>query len=118
MRKIEPISLWVNGQQKVANIIDLKIVNDNLKDNAVFYYQLMSEITQEDGNTFNESLVQGNITISGQDYIDWGVQTDVNQWAYEWCTTQLNLVLTIEPPSEKARIDDGPIVNGEDVESF
>lgn len=99
MRKIESVNLWVNGQLKDANIITLNIVNDNLKDNAVFYYQLMSEITQEDGNTFNESLVQGNLTISGQDYIDWGTQTDVNQWAYEWCTSQLNLVLTIEIPS-------------------
>jgi hypothetical protein len=93
MRKIEPISLWVNGQQKEANTIDLKIVNDNLKDSAVFYYVLLSNTASEDGTMLFESLAQGNINIFGQDYIDWGLTTDVNQWAYEWVAIQLNLVL-------------------------
>jgi hypothetical protein len=93
MKNIQPISLWIKGEQKEANLFDLKIVNDNLLDNAVFYYVLMSKITQEDGNTFNEQLIDGNLTISNQDYIDWGLNTDVNQAAYDWAATKLNLVL-------------------------
>ena len=93
MKQIEPIDLWVNGQIKVANTIDLRVINDNLKDTAEFYYSLISTLLQEDGTIYSESLAQGNLSISGQDYIDWGLATDVNQWAYQWAATQLNLIL-------------------------
>ena len=93
MKQIEPVSLWVNGQIKIANAIDLKSVNDNLKDSAVFYYSLVAELLQEDGSTSSESLAQGNLSIGGQDYIDWDATIDANEWAYEWAATQLNLTL-------------------------
>lgn len=96
MKQIEPVSLWVNGQQKVATNISLKSVNDNLKDSAVFYYSLVAKLLKEDGSEFKESLVQGNLSISGQEYIDWGIQTDINLWAYQWAAAQLNLVLVLE----------------------
>ena len=62
--------------------------------------------------------MEGNQQITGDDYVTWGLATDVNQWAYEWCASKLNLVLFIETPSEKVRIEEGPIVNDGDVESF
>jgi hypothetical protein len=96
MKQIEPVSLWVNGQQRVANAIDLRSVSDNLKNSATFYYALISELVQEDGTTTIESLAQGNLSIGGQEYIDWGLNTDVNQWAYEWAAKQLNLVLVVK----------------------
>ena len=96
MKPIEPVSLWVNGQMKTANNIDIKSVNDNLSDSAIFYYTLISIIINEDGTVSNESLAQGNLNINGQDYIDWGLNVDINLWAYEWAVAQLNLVLTPE----------------------
>ena len=34
------------------------------------------------------------LNISGQDYLDWSSAVDVNEWAYNWAATQLNLTIT------------------------
>ena len=46
--------------------------------------------------TYAQQLVDGNLSISGQDYQDWGKATDINLWAYEWAAGKLNLVLVTE----------------------
>jgi hypothetical protein len=96
MKAIEPIVLWVNGQNVTANGFLLKIVDDNLENQCIFYYALTSEYLQIADSNINETsqlLAQGNLLISGQEYIDWDLSTEANQWAYEWAALQLNLVL-------------------------
>lgn len=39
------------------------------------------------------NLVQGNLTMDGQDYQDWDSTTSANEWAYNWAASKLNLVL-------------------------
>jgi len=85
MKQIQPIQIWVNGQQKTATLFSMYIVNDNLLNSATFNYSLL------DADAV--SLTSGNLTMGEPTYDQWGTQSDVNQWAYEWAATQLNITL-------------------------
>jgi len=85
MKQIQPITLWVNGQQATATLFNLIIINDNLSNSATFYWQLLDADAVK--------LPDGNLTMGEPTYDQWGTQSDVNQWAYEWAATQLNLTL-------------------------
>jgi hypothetical protein len=85
MKKIVPLTIWVNGQQQTATLLNSIIIYDNLLDKAEFYWQLL------DAKTSN--LSDGNLTISGQSYIDWNTATDINEDAYVWIADQLGLTL-------------------------
>jgi hypothetical protein len=83
MKTIEPVSIWVNGKIDSATIFNLICINDNLKDSAIFYYQLF------DANLIQ--LAQGNLTMTLPDYsTDW----TTNDAAYNWAVTQLSLIIT------------------------
>ena len=91
MKTIQPISIWNNGANESATILNLTCINDNLFDSAIFYFQL-----------FSDSLIvlsNGNLTMNLPDYsTDWGS----NDAAYNWAATQLGLTITGEyiPPTE------------------
>lgn len=82
MKKIESVSIWDNGKTQEANILNAYAVNVSLGNSATFYYSLMSESMQQ--------LAQGNLTMSGEDYLQW----DVDTFAWDWIAGQLNLVIT------------------------
>jgi len=82
MKIILPISIWYNGKNYTATIFSLNCINDNLKDSAIFYYQLL------DANLLQ--LTQGNLTMALPDYTtDW----TTNDAAYNWAATQLGLTI-------------------------
>jgi hypothetical protein len=85
MKQIQPFQIWVNGQQQTATVFSLIIINDNLSNSATFYWQLYSSA--------EEKLADGNLTMGEPQYDQWGTSSDVNQWAYEWAATQLNITL-------------------------
>jgi hypothetical protein len=85
MKQIQPFTLWVNGQQQTATLFSLIIINDNLSSSATFYWQLLDADASK--------LADGNLTIVEPQYDQWGTQSDVNQWAYEWAATELNITL-------------------------
>jgi len=85
MKQIQPIQIWVNGQQQTATVFNLIIINDNLLNSATFYWQLL--------DSAEVKLQDGNLTMVEPQYDQWGTSSDVNQWAYEWAATQLNLTL-------------------------
>ena len=105
MRQIQPVNIWIQGQQRQANYIDMKSTYDNLSTKAIFKYYLISSIPQiessvdENGNPveyttyINEILTENQLEMSGQDYQSWGATGDVNNEAYLWATAQLNLTL-------------------------
>jgi hypothetical protein len=90
---ITPVEIWQNGQSETGNYIDASIVNDNLSDYAQFYWNISKVTTDSEGAETKQSLAQGNCTISGEAYADWGAASDVNLAAYEYICTQLNLTL-------------------------
>ena len=85
MKEIEPISIWHNGQIITANVFSMTSTNDNLVNNATFYYNLYHNDTI--------ILAQGNLTMSGADYSTYSSSPDSNSYAYQWGATQLNLTL-------------------------
>lgn len=85
MKQIQPISIWVNGADQTATLFNLIIINDNLTNSATFYWQLL--------DSAKIKLADGNLTIGEPDYDVWGSTADVNQAAYDWAASQLNITL-------------------------
>ena len=89
---IQPVQIWTNGQAQSGNFIDASIVNDNLSNYAQFYW-VISSVTGTSEDETKQALAQGNTSISGEDYAQWGQAGDVNLAAYQYICTQLNLTL-------------------------
>lgn len=115
--KIQAISSWQNGQEKLGTEFNLRIINDNLLDSATFYYNICSEevshlekvimtpATETEEETYYEQkvidsyaqqLVDGNLAMSKEEYQIWDSSVDVNLSAYQWAASKLNLVLITE----------------------
>jgi hypothetical protein len=82
MKTIKTVSIWDNGTTQEANILNAYAVNVSLGNSATFYYSLLSESMQQ--------LAQGNLTMTGEDYLSW----DVDTFAWDWIAKKLNLVIT------------------------
>jgi hypothetical protein len=89
MKAIEPIQIWVNGEEKTGSWLGAYIINDNLIDSAQFYWWIAENGSDADHS--GATLTSGNLTISGESYIDWNNQVDINESAYEWIAMQLKL---------------------------
>ena len=91
MKSIQPISVWFNGEEKQATILNASIIADDMATSATFYYQLMESSQDEENNlVVGQGLASGNVSMSGQDYIDWD---DTNDSAYAYIASKLNLVI-------------------------
>ena len=92
MKKIETVSIWKNGESQEANLLNAYIINDNLATSCSFYYSLN---TSGDGTEampliMGQAVAEGNLTMSGQDYIAWD---NSNEAAYAYIAEKLNLTL-------------------------
>jgi len=85
MKQIQPLTIWVNGQQVTATLFNLIIINDNLLNSATFYWQLL------DADAIK--LQDGNLTMGEPDYDVWGSSADINLAAYQWAASKLNITL-------------------------
>lgn len=86
MKTIEPISIWDNGTVQEASVFNTYAINVQLNNSATFWWGLFSTL---DGNIANQ-LSQGNLTMSGEAYTQW----TIDEYAWEYVATQLNLVIT------------------------
>jgi hypothetical protein len=93
MKQIQDLNIWVNGQNKTANRFYLILINDNLKDTAVFNYHLIYEYTDANGYNQQDVLIVNTLTIDGNDYTNWGNSSDINNDAFTICANKLNLTL-------------------------
>jgi len=87
MKQIQPIQIWVSGQEQTGNWINAYIINDNLQDSATFYWSIFS------AETGGNKLSEGNLTIVEPDYSVWSSTADINLAAYQWICDQLGLTL-------------------------
>lgn len=102
MRNIEPIQIWLNGQLKQASVLDAKIINDDLKTTCTFYYELKEatiitpplEEGGQETSVIGARLADGNVSISGEDYLNWD---GGNDYAFNFIANHLNLTLIIDP---------------------
>jgi len=96
MKQIQPITIWINGEEKIAEYISVTGVYDNNASEAKEFWQLYTKIVDEQGVAeTGEQIAQGNISIQGQDYINWGDQPamNVNAWIYDWVAQQINATI-------------------------
>lgn len=85
MKNIVSKIIWVNGEEKNAELINVYSQYDDLSTRAVFGYSLL---------TIDEiELTKGTIDIGEEEYLLWGVATDINLSAYEYVIQKLNLIL-------------------------
>jgi hypothetical protein len=87
MKAIQPVEIWYNGSVQTGNWIIAYIINDNLQDTAIFYWSIVNSDTER------VQLSQGNLTLTGEDYLLWDTSNDINQAAYDWICFQLELTL-------------------------
>lgn len=87
MKTIEPVSIWDNGTVQEAKILNAYAINVTLGTSAVFYYQLFAETVDL---AIGPQLAQGNLTMSGDAYAQW----EVDSYAWDWVAQQLNLTIT------------------------
>lgn len=100
MKTIQPVTVWFNGQEVQATVLNANVQNDNLLNTATFQYQLLQQVNQPDGPMPMTGVITVNqniLNMSGQAYLDW----DTNDYAYDWIAEQLNLTITGEyvPPT-------------------
>jgi hypothetical protein len=92
MRKIEPITIWKNGESQEANLLNAIIINDNLESSCSFYYSLCAsgEGTEAMPLVIGQTLAEGNITMSGEQYLAWDGSND---YAFFYIAEKLNLTI-------------------------
>jgi hypothetical protein len=96
MKQIEPLTVWVNGNSKTAELLQVTGINDNYESSATNYWALFTLIINSEGDEVaGEQVAQGNLTIDGAEYIAWGDQPAmaINAWIYNWVAEQLSLVI-------------------------
>lgn len=112
MKSIVAVPIWINGQVKQANTLNLYVVNDDLKSTCTFFYALLEKLEVPEPEAAPEgvpgipppvterfmynTLAQGNLTMSGEEYTNWNGDADINAAAYEWAASKLSLTLTLE----------------------
>lgn len=96
MKQIEPKDIWTNGEVKVGEYFQVIGIQDNYESYATNCWTIYTKVLDAEGlEVAGEQIAQGNLSISGQDYINWGDQPSmaINEWIYDWSAEQLNLVL-------------------------
>ena len=92
MKKIEPVTIWKNGESQEANLLNAYIINDNLQSSCAFYYSLnaRAEGTEAMPLVIGQTLAEGNITMDGDNYLAWDGD---NNYAFTYIAEKLNLTL-------------------------
>jgi hypothetical protein len=87
MKTISPVPIWDNGQNLQATILNAYAINVSLGTSATFLYSLMVE---NENGTQGIILAQGNLTMKGEAYTQW----EVDSYAWDWIAEQLKLTIT------------------------
>lgn len=90
MKQIQPVQVWTNGSVQEGTLLNACIINDNLSDTAIFYWQIFSSDTEGKAVA---SLAEGNLTMGEPDYGIWSSMEDINLAAYDWVANKLSLTL-------------------------
>jgi len=89
---IQPVQIWSNGQTLAGNNLEAYSIYDNLTSESKFYYQIQKD---------TQSLINGNISIVGNDYDLWMANNFDTDWALTFICTQLNLTPIIPTKTKK-----------------
>jgi hypothetical protein len=106
MKTIQPVSIWDNGTDQNATVLNTYAADVALNSYATFNYFLFSQT--EDGN-LGPCLRNGTLNMTGEAYQLW--QSD--DYAWDWVAAQLNLTITGEyikpfPPEPTTTTTEAP----------
>ena len=87
MKTIEAVQIWDNGKVQEAKILNAYAVNVALGTSATFYYTLL---TQNTDLSAGQHIAQGNLTMTGEAYAAW----EVDSYAWDWVAEELGLTIT------------------------
>jgi hypothetical protein len=91
MKNIEPIEVWTEKGVKTAKYLSSRIIDDNMESSATFYWQLFDEkIDEEENAQPNESIRQGNVSMSPEQYEEWD---NSNEEGYIFVANQINVTI-------------------------
>lgn len=85
MKAIKPLDIWSNGNTLTAVCIKLYISYDDLETMAALHYALC--------DADDQTIYEGQVLITGTDYLNWGASSDSNSEAYTIAAATLNLEL-------------------------
>lgn len=88
---IQSVQSWNRGTVTTLNSFRLQSTNDNLRDSCTFYWQIGNAVGLDTGGAAFAAYTwvqDGNLTMSGQDYLNWSGSNDA---AMTWALLQLNL---------------------------
>ena len=95
-KQISPVNVWVNGESKEAKYLQVTGINDNYESSATNYWQMFTMNVDAEGvESMGEQVAASNLTIQGEEYVDWGNQPAmaINDWIYNWVAGKLNLTI-------------------------
>ena len=81
MKKIQPVSIWFNGEVKQATILEASAVKLELGSWAKFQYSLIVEGLG--------AVASGNLVMEGAEYQNW----DQDSFAWDWIAQKLNITI-------------------------
>jgi hypothetical protein len=81
--QISPTFIWNNGIEKEAIYLYVNTIQDNLENEAKFYYELL--------DINNKSLINGYISCQDDSYIQWLANDFSTNWIMNYIATKLNL---------------------------
>lgn len=87
MKTIQDVQIWINGEIKIAKVLNAFATNVNLDNSANFQYVLFSLNNDE---TINESINSNNVFMPTEQYLQW----DQDEFAWDFVASALNLVIT------------------------
>lgn len=99
MKKIQPFTIWKDGNSYEVDTFMLRLVKDDLATSALFYYELSKSVSQEerDGGVpiygAGTVIANGNVALTGEDYKNWGSTGDINKESFEYAASKLKLTL-------------------------
>lgn len=92
MKKINPVNVWINGEQKEAKYLVAISIQDTLNDengSANFSYSLNESSVDDEGNEIvGAILINGNVIMDPDEYAAWD---NSNDGAYQFIAAKLNL---------------------------
>ncbi len=108
MKTIQDVQIWINGEIKIAKVLNAFATNVNLDNSANFQYVLFS---LNDDETINESINSNNVFMPTEQYLQW----NQDEFAWDFVASALNLVITGDYVAPQPIVEE-PIVEAAPIE--
>lgn len=89
MKEITPKSIWFNGKEYMATVINYYGTFDNHLNQAIYYFALFTGNVQQT----EIKLTEGSLTMDNPEYSELNVSPDGNAYVQNWIETKLGITI-------------------------